>query len=68
MFENKSSRQVREKYLNSLDPIIQYEPWTEEEDDILYQNFLIHGSKWTFIKTKLPSRSVRFYFKHFRKE
>ena len=62
MFENKSSRQVREKYLNSLDPKIEKEPWTDEEDDILYQNFLLYGSKWTFIKTKLPSRSVFFFF------
>ena len=49
MLGNKTSRQVRDKYLNNLDPKIKEKSWTLEEDDILYENFLIHGSKWTII-------------------
>ena len=44
MLGNKTSRQVKDKYLNNLDPKIKTKPWTLEEDDILYANFFLHQS------------------------
>ena len=58
MLGNKSGRQVREKYLNNLNPKIKKDEWTDEEDQILYELFLKYGCKWTFIKKYLPNRSV----------
>ncbi|KAM3140046.1 hypothetical protein pb186bvf_007846 [Paramecium bursaria] len=70
MLGNKTSRQVRDRYVNNLDPKIKSQSWTQQEDDILYQNFLIHGCKWTKIKQNLPSRSERMvknrFYNHIR--
>lgn len=30
--EGKTGKQVRERYINKLDPTIKKTPWTEEED------------------------------------
>ena len=51
--------QVRDRYLNSLDPELNKKktPWTEEETRVLYHYQSIHGNKWTEIAKHLPGRS-----------
>ena len=60
MMGNKTGRQVREKYMNNLNPTLKKEEWSEEEDQKIYELFLKYGCKWTLIKKSLPKRSVFF--------
>jgi hypothetical protein len=48
---------VRERYVNFLDPSLKKSPWTEEEDAILFENQAILGNSWSAIRKLLPGRS-----------
>jgi myb proto-oncogene protein len=37
MLGTKTGKQIRERYINKLDPKIKKEEWTEEEDLLLIQ-------------------------------
>ena len=63
---NRTGKQVRERYLNKLDPKISREPFTEEEDRIILEEYGRIGKKWSEISKILqgrPENSVknRFY-------
>ena len=47
---------MREHYMNKLDPLINNRKWTKEEDDIIYNWYLILGPKWKEISCKLVGR------------
>ena len=49
--------QVRDRFVNSLDPELKKTPWTEDETRALYHYQSIHGNKWTEIAKHLPGRS-----------
>lgn len=62
----RTSIQVRERYLNHLDPQINKDPWTTEEDKKLWHLYLVHGSKWSLISREFQGRPAymvknRFY-------
>ncbi|CAD8120001.1 unnamed protein product [Paramecium sonneborni] len=64
--KSKTDRQVRRRYMNTLDPNLNHGPMTEEEDQLIYQEYLRYGSSWTKISEKMPGRSEnmiknRFY-------
>ena len=64
----RSGKQIRDRYLNKLDPQIVNAPWSEEEDEILMAEYHNQGKKWSKIATKIPGRSEtmvknRFYSK-----
>ncbi|KAM3146305.1 hypothetical protein pb186bvf_001650 [Paramecium bursaria] len=59
MFGDRTSRQVREKFTNDLNPKLKQVPWTQEEDQLIYELFLKHGCKWTSFTKQLPKRSER---------
>jgi hypothetical protein len=48
---------VRERYVNFLDPSLKKTPWTEEEDTVLFENQAILGNSWSAIRKLLPGRS-----------
>lgn len=45
--KSKTGKQIRERYINKLDPRIKKEDWTEEEDVRLIELYLKFGSKWS---------------------
>lgn len=53
---DRNGKQLRERYLNVLDPSIKKEKWTDEEDNIIIEKFGEHGSKWSKISSFLPGR------------
>ena len=42
----RTGKQCRERWFNHLDPSISKEPWTEEEETILFKTHKIEGNKW----------------------
>lgn len=50
-------KQCRERWLGSLNPVIQKSPWTEEEDNILVSQQMVLGNRWRLINEKLPGRT-----------
>lgn len=45
-------KQIRDRWLNHLDPRIDRSPFTREEDLKLYQAYKKHGKRWVEISTK----------------
>ncbi|CAD8128534.1 unnamed protein product [Paramecium sonneborni] len=65
-FENRSEKQVREHYLNQLDPQINNAPWSIEEDKKIVELYQQIGGNWSIITKELNQRSEnsvknRFY-------
>lgn len=55
--QGREGKQCRERWLNHLDPTINHNQWTDEEDRMLV---IIHsqiGNKWTQIAQRLPGRT-----------
>jgi hypothetical protein len=50
-------KQCRERYLNHLDPKINKEHWTEEEDRIIVTKHKMYGNQWSKICDKLKGRT-----------
>ena len=55
--EGRVGKQVRERWLNHLDPSINKGPWTTEEDEIFLSLHQKLGNKWTKIAESLPGRT-----------
>lgn len=50
-------KQCRERWLGSLNPVIEKSPWTIEEDNILVSQQMVIGNRWRLINEKLPGRT-----------
>ncbi|CAD8192266.1 unnamed protein product [Paramecium octaurelia] len=57
IFKNRSSKQCRNRYINSLDPELKQNSFTQEEDQLIYQKYLEFGSKWSYISKFFEGRS-----------
>jgi hypothetical protein len=62
----RSGKQCRERWFNSLNPIVKKGSWSVEEDFIIFKRFSENGSKWSKIAAELPGRTEnsiknRFY-------
>ncbi|CAD8089626.1 unnamed protein product [Paramecium sonneborni] len=62
----RNSKQCRDRYINVLDPDLKTESFSQEEDQIIYEQYLRFGSKWSYISKQLEGRSQnqvknRFY-------
>ena len=53
----RTGKQCRERYCQHLDPDINKGPWTEREDNIIYNKHKIYGNKWATIALYLPGRT-----------
>jgi hypothetical protein len=51
------SENVRERFVNVLDPRLKKTPWTDEEDRILFENQRVLGNRWSEIRKLIPGRS-----------
>jgi myb proto-oncogene protein len=54
---NRTGHQVRERYRNYLNPNLNKQPWTPEEDAMLKMLFTQHGSKWSTFSKAFQGRT-----------
>lgn len=64
----RTGKQIRDRYMNKLNPKIVPAMWSYEEDNRLLELFKFFGRKWTQISRQLPGRTEtmvknRFYSK-----
>jgi hypothetical protein len=55
--QTRNPRQCRERFKNYLDPELNREPWTEEEDSLLEEKYREFGAKWNKIGQFFLNRS-----------
>ena len=55
--KDRTVRQVRERWLNYLDPNLNTSEWTPEEDKLLYEKFDEIGRKWKIIASFFKNRT-----------
>ena len=46
---HRTAKQCRERWFNNLDPSVKKTPWTPEDDELIFQNYLKYGPKWSTI-------------------
>lgn len=68
LMKTRTSWQIRDKYLKSLDPSLNKQKFSDEEDKTIVKMFKIHGADWLKISACLSNRSPcviksRFYSK-----
>ena len=54
---SRTARQCRDRWENYLNPVLNVQKWTMEEDRILLEKHAFFGNKWKKINLFLPSRS-----------
>ena len=52
----KTGKQIRERYINKLDPRIKVDEWTDEEDKLILKYYSELGSRWSEISKRIPGR------------
>jgi len=53
---HRNGKQCRERWHNHLDPIVNKDYWTKEEENILFLKQFTYGNKWSEISKFLPGR------------
>ncbi|OHT01002.1 Myb-like DNA-binding domain containing protein [Tritrichomonas foetus] len=54
---HRTPKQCRERWFNNLDPSVTKSPWTPEEDNMIFENYLKFGPKWSTIAHLIPGRT-----------
>lgn len=54
---NRSGKQIRERYINNLDPTINHEEFSFEEDKKIYNLYKIFGNRWSSISKYFVNRT-----------
>lgn len=63
---SRTGKQIRDRYLNSLDPGVSKNKFSQAEDEIIIKYFKIYGTVWSKIAKLIPGRTAdtiknRFY-------
>lgn len=64
-FQGRSGKQCRERWHNHLDPLILKDPWTLEEEKILFAKHIELGNKWADISKFIKGRTDNSIKNHF---
>lgn len=54
--KTKTGKQIRERYINKLDPSIKRQEWSQTEDFKIIELYTKFGSRWSEISKGLPGR------------
>jgi hypothetical protein len=54
---NRTAKQCRERWFNHLSPDIVKAEWSQQEDELIFQYYTVHGGKWSAISKLFPGRS-----------
>ena len=57
LIPSRSSKQCRERWFNHLDPNVNKQAWTAEEDETIFNQYQSIGSKWSLIAKMVPGRT-----------
>lgn len=55
----RTAEQVRNRFLNEIDPTLNRSPFTDAERERLFELQARYGNKWTKIATEMPGRSEK---------
>ena len=64
--ENRSSRQIKERWFNYLKPGIIHSKWTKDEEKLLLEKHKELGSRWKYIATFIKNRTEVDVKNHYR--
>lgn len=53
----RNGKQIRDRFINYLDPEINKEKFAEEEDEKIIKSYLINGTKWSVIAKEFEGRT-----------
>jgi len=54
---SRNGKQIRDRFLNYLDPHINKVKFTDSEDKLIIEQYKMHGSKWSVIAKCFPGRT-----------
>jgi myb proto-oncogene protein len=58
IFHNRSAKQIRDRYINYLDPNVKKGKFSAEEDQQIVEFYQIYGPKWTKIQKYISCRTA----------
>ena len=58
ILSTRNGKQIRDRYINVLDPRIKKGKFTEEEDNLLIKLYLYHGPSWSNISKHFANRTA----------
>ena len=67
IFENRTAKQIENRYENNLNPSIKKDKFKKEEDELIMKLFNFFNNKWTKYKNYFPNRSIKRIKERFMK-
>ena len=65
LIKGRCGKQCRERWVNILNPHVKKGNWSEEEQNIIFENLYVHYTSWSSMSKVLPGRtenSIKNYF------